>query len=371
MKCFVVLGLSNGGLFMARQLKKQWPESLIYGIGNPKTDVGCCSRTLTCFFAVSNAEDTYQKLEHLSQAEKDIEVFICSNVMLEWMTAGPADLISRLHFQNNIDIYRIFAEKKRTASLFTELGINVPKEFNLVEEKFEDIDYPIIVKPSEKMTTIGLSKCTFIESPQRLNTYLHRVDSLGISREKLVCQQCILGDNRWEYGYGGYFENGKPLVDICFHQFRQIPQGLCCYIREISDESLCRNIKALVTPILESTHFNGFIEFDVKQDEQSKLLYVLDVNPRPWKSSDMLTLKLGDSTIFEPYLVDKKVIWRQPYLELKSGKNPHNASYSVCRQITGTKGYRTHVTLFDFHDRQPFNKQQILNIKDLFRFLFG
>ena len=130
---------------------------------------------------------------------------------------------------------------------------------------------------------------------------------------------------------------------------------------------LQRQLKDLVAPLLRELNYNGFMEFDVKQDAKTKTLYLLDVNPRPWRSADMLTVKLGDSTIFAPSLNDKKVEWHYCYRELFTKKNKKNVSNKVSRQLAGGNGFVRHETLFDNNDREPLKQQRRLDWKDLLK----
>lgn len=269
---FIVLGMASGGLFLARQLRKESPGSLIYAIGDAKCEIGRYSRVIDRFYSVESSDSLPSIIR---QAYDDIgqgfvKAYLCSNQMLEAIVLRYKGVFDYLSFDNSIDVYNRLVDKTEVEVFCKELKINRPVTYSLSESKLDEIKYPVVIKPLEKSLTKGASKCAFISDKDKMKAYLDKIEALCISRSNLICQQSIEGDNRWEYGYGGFFLNGSPIVDICFYQFRQAPQGLCCYTREITDVELQRRIVNLVRPILDSTKYSGMIEFDIKQDENAR-----------------------------------------------------------------------------------------------------
>lgn len=355
---FLIFGLPNGGLFMARQLKKQYPNSLIYAIGSSK-DIGQYSNTIYKFFKAECNEDINDSALTIKREigyDKKIQAYIGSNIMLETIVLYFPCFFEMFQFENPYSTYQLLADKKKAEAFCMDMGIKIPAEYDLNNK--EQIKYPVVIKPIFKEKTHGVSKCKFLKNESELNRYISQLAVFGL--DSLNCQQAILGNNRWEYGYGGFFNDGEPLIDICFHQFRQEPQGLCCYIREVSDECLSTKIKSLVQPLLIELKYNGFLEFDIKEDEISHELYVLDINPRPWRSSDMLTVKLGGSTVFCPRLTVNKVIWRFPFLELMSilSRSEKNVPYADCKKISSSGQYKTYYALSDQEDKRPIEIRQ-------------
>ena len=364
---FLVLGIANGGLFMARQLRKEWPNAVIYAIGDTK-DIGRYSNTINQFFVASTEDDVLSSIEKVIKLTngEPIHAYMCSNPMLECLVIHHPEVFGRLVFENSLDLYQRIVDKTTVDQWCRKLGIARPEEYSLKEQDISSIVFPVVVKPLEKANTFGASKCAYLNNQEALVKYLNKTDGLGIHREDLVCQHCVEGDNRWEYGYGGYFKEGVPLIDICFHQFMQVPQGLCCYSREVTDVELEQQIKNLVKLFLIDSKYNGFLEFDIKQDALSKQLYLLDINPRPWRSVDMLAGKLGNSSVFHPQPLECKIVWRYRYRELFRRKNKKNISYSDCKTLA--KGRMvTQEALHDKKDRKPIRIQRRNDVKDLIR----
>lgn len=356
MEKFLILGISNGGLFLARQLRKQWHNSVVYAIGDSKKDIGRYSNCINRFYGIKSIDElsaTITRAYH-DIGEGKVISYMCTNPILEEIIENHHEVFNYLTFENPLEVYQKMVDKNKTIQFCQKLNVKIPLEYEMSDIEKETIKCPMVIKPKVKATTLGVPKCMFINDTDSLRKYINQIESLGIDRGKLICQQCIQGDNRWEYGYGGYFKDGKSLIDICFYQFRQSPQGLCCYCREMTDINLQNSVKALVEPILKATKYNGFLEFDIKQDEFSKQLFLLDINPRPWRSSDMLAAKIKGSSIFTPIKTDKKIVWRYWFRELNSRINKKNVPYSECKKLT--RGYKTKVqlSLFDLKDLKPF-----------------
>lgn len=363
---FLLFGIDNGGLFLARQLRKQYPEAFIIAIGKAD-DIGSHSRYIDFFYAISNVEDCHEVAKYVQKEYGDnIKAYICSNPMLEILTTRFVDLFSMFVFENDMEFYSLLANKEKMDCLCKSLGVCRPQSFSLLNENLGSIPYPVVVKPKEKIATEDVDKCVYIYNESSLVKYLEKCHHKRISPNMLLCQKCIEGNNRFEYGYGGYFIGGEPTVDICFHQFVQVPQGLCCYIREVSDDALANKIKSMAMVFVRHFKYTGIIEFDLKQDEITKQIYVLDINPRPWRSVDMLSAKLGKSTIFSPFLQDSFVIWRYPYRELFCCVNKLNVPYKRCREIANKRNHKTVFMSFDGRDIGPFVWQCKKDIHDFF-----
>ena len=372
MSVFLILGLSNGGLFLSRQLRKQWPDSIIYAVGS-LDEIGQYSNTVNCFYPASSEDEILNRINDIitkNRGEK-VKAFICSNPMLECVVLRCPELFEKIEFENDLDLYRRIVDKKEVDQLCRSLKMSRPEEYSLSDSLDGTIHFPVVVKPLEKANASGASKCAFLNTRTELKEYCDKLSRLGIERKNLVCQKCVKGDNRWEYGYGGYFKDGKPLIDIVFHQFIQVPQGLCCYSREMTDLSLRYKVLESVHPFLvflEEYRYSGFLEFDIKQDQDSKVMYVLDINPRPWRSVDMLAGKLGDSTIFSPMVSSVNVIWRYPYRELLRRKNRRNVSYKLCKLIAPGE-FVTQFALKDNDDKAPYQRQLVNDRRELLRLI--
>ena len=361
---FLVLGMPAGGIFLARQLRKQWPNSVIFAIGDSTHDIGSCSNVIDYYLEYSDINEVDLIIKNIIHDVEGggLKAFMCSNPILEYVVGSHPELFDLLEFENDYNVYEQFVEKERSQRLCLELGIKIPEDYSLQDFPSKSIHYPVVVKPLHKGTAIGASKCACIVEEKQMEEYLTRMNGFGIGRDNLICQHYVEGNNSWEYGYGGFFKNGNPLIDICFYQLKQVPQGLCCYGVEVTDESIEHQLKSFVKPILETTRYNGFLEIDIKQDANTKDFYLLDINPRPWRSVDILGGKIRKSTVYTPVFNNKKVIWKYPYRSLLSSRNKENASSRECNSLKKNCD-KVVIYLFDCHDLKPFLHQCVSDIK--------
>ena len=361
---FLIIGINNGGLFLARQLRRQTPQCTIYAIGLPN-DIGKYSNVIDHFYTVREINEIPETLKIIYNKTVGVKVhaIMCSNPILEYIVNCRSDIFELFIFDNSFDIYLQLVDKDKVKRMCERLDIPIPHSFLLNEEEFESVSFPVVVKPLEKNTTSGASKCYVAKDIKQLKNYCFKLKLMQIKLDKLVCQQYISGGNRWEYGYGGYFKNGEPIVDIFFYQFIQVPQGLCCYTREITDETLQKSILSIVQPILKITKYCGLIEFDLKQDENTKELFLLDINPRPWRSVDMLAGKISHGTIFNPMKLERNVVWRYPMREIINRNNPMNTPYKMCKSISKGGKPRVIIATYDKTDIKPFFIQFLYEIK--------
>ena len=367
-KTFLILGIPSGGLFLARQLKRAYPGSIVLAIGSPTADIGRYSNKIDRFWGITQGTNLLEKVQGIIAEYGAITcAYFGSNPMLERVVFDYPCLFELMPFENPLTVYQELVDKSHVDVLCEDLKVRRPSAYNLSGVAKSSIPFPIVIKPLEKLTTLGVEKCAYVANVDELQSYLDKLHQLGIPLSKMCAQQCIKGNNRWEYGYGGFFCHGKPVVDICFYQLRQSPQGLCCYTKEVVDERLKSMVSDLVRPILEYTQYNGFVEFDIKQDEDSGLMYLLDVNPRPWKSVDMLNGKLGKSSVFTPSVSDNTVIWRYPYKELSSRKNDMNVPYEECRKLACGNKNKMIFSLLDWDDLKPILMQCYYDTKSVLK----
>lgn len=360
MEKVIIFSLQNGGLFMSRQIRRKYPHAVIYGIGY-KEDIGQYSNTIDAFYPILSKDDLFKTTQ---QAYSDLGKgtvygYLCNNMMLEWVVLCYPEVFGFITFENSLDTYKAIVDKKNSEELCAKYQITIPIDYKLTPDlDYNSIHYPVVVKPTTKMDTKGASKCKIINDSVSLQTYLKSVVGHNVPLSSLSCQQFINGSNRWEYGYGGFYVDGVPTIEIFFHQFRQYPQGLCCYIREMTDSDLKRKIKDLVKSFPLGLRFNGFLEFDIKQDSNTKELYLLDINPRPWRSSDMLMVKLGQSNIYDPVVSNINVEWTIPFDNLLCRLNKKNSTMKECIALTGKSNFVTIHPLEDVNDPIPYQKQK-------------
>ncbi len=365
MTLYLVLGLGPAGLFVSRQLAKR-EKCVVIGIGK-RDDIGIYSNKLNHYYISEDIVSFKNILEDITSKYTDIVPILCSDQYLSLLVQCDTAILSRMHFSSpSLDTLWLFADKVRLQEFCQRINLKMPYSTTLSNVCV--MDNPLVIKPAVKAGISKVGKINVINTQDDLVKLKNKILDLGEDPNDYIVQPFIQGNNGYEYGYGGYFCEGKPTIDIYFYQLRQYPQGVCCHTLEILDENLKKNIRETVTPFLVSTKYSGFIQFDIKQDAENLQLYVLDINPRPWGSISMLSLKLSDGTsLWADNGTNNKVAWRFPIKEFLSLKNRNNVSYKEIWRIRRKTRYSMVVDLFDKNDILPFLIQPVVILHKLFK----
>jgi len=359
-KVIIVFGMGPAGLFLARQLNKE--NKIIYGIGKPD-DIGRYSNVLKGYYATETMDGVEEAINEISKQEnRRIGGYICSDQYLTMFLEENPNLFKSIDMSEpGAEVFELIFDKERLINYCEKIGVQFPAIYSGKDIGCNSVEYPIAAKPNIKRGHSPLKKITVINNQRELTSFLNEATNAGYKIDEILFQKYINGDNRWEYGYGGYFKNGTPITEVFFVQARQYPQGVSCYTIEIVDELLRNEIRNATTRFLREIKYTGFLQFDLKQDELTRKIYVLDINPRPWGSISILTPKCVDISVFrEKKDMGKRCCWHFPLKEAASFRNKKNVSYKECGKI----GHGSNVIdLFDKEDVKPFLAQPVVAIK--------
>lgn len=351
----ILFGMGPAGLFLARQLFRAGYE--VIGIGK-EDDIGRYSNTLKEYYATEEVSVIKSIIGRNCENQKNITAYICSDQYLTMFLEEWPEIFSLLSFSEpGKEMLELIADKERLIEYCRKIGVSFPAKYDCDEHE-ERICFPVAIKPNVKRGYSPIAKISVIDNREQLVDFLKNAEEKGLSKNELIIQQYIPGNNLYEYGYGGYFRNGQIVVDVTFMQLRQYPQGVSCYTCEVTKAEDIKAIKNLVMPFIEANNYDGFIQFDIKKHATTGEFYVLDINPRPWGSVSILSPKCESSSIFEEdYIPDKsKSRWRFPVKEAVSFRNRQNVTYKQIDSLLPV-GYVTVVDLYDKRDRKPFLMQ--------------
>lgn len=364
-KIAVVFGLGPAGLFLARQLKLLGYKA--YGIGKVD-DIGKYSNVLEQYWEAEDKQAVVAAVSGIvKQYGKGVEAWICSDQYLTLFIEECSEVFSLLDFSKPGErILRLIADKKALMAYCAKIGVHFPERYTIND--IDSIEYPVVVKPNIKHGSSPIKKINFADSMNELQTLLDYAKANQLSDEQLIIQKSVAGNNGAEYGYGGYFRDGKAINDVYFLQARQYPQGVCCYTIELTDENIKLEIAEQVQRLITELKYTGFLQFDLKKDSNTGKLYVLDINPRPWGSVSMLSRKCGAKSVFEPNPeLSTKECWRFPLKELMAFSNKNNVAYAECRRLKRFGHYKTTLDLWDRHDMKPFFMQPVITFMKLIK----
>lgn len=359
-KVIIVFGMGPAGLFLARQLNKE--NKIVYGIGKPD-DIGRYSNVLKGYYATETIDGVEEAINEISRQENlSIGGYICSDQYLTMFLEEKPNLFKSIDMSEpGVEKFELIFNKEKLINYCKKIDIHFPATYSEKDINCNCVNYPIAAKPNIKRGHSPLKKITVINNQIELTSFLNEAKNLGYKIDEILFQKYINGDNRWEYGYGGYFKDGMPITEVFFVQIRQYPQGVSCYTIEIIDDVLRNEIRKATTRFLKEIKYTGFLQFDLKQDEYTKQIYVLDINPRPWGSISILAPKCVSVSVFrEKRDIGKRCCWHFPLKEAVSFRNKKNVNYKECRKI----GHGINVIdLFDKKDVKPFFAQPVVAIK--------
>lgn len=181
---------------------------------------------------------------------------------------------------------------KYTMSLLAEkFNVKVPETINSKEEKLkervnEEIGYPCIIKPMDSASFVRKyrNKVFIIDNEDEL---MEKVNMCHKDNFEILIQRIIPGPEDNCYCYDAYLNQDSKVTHFTTaYKIRQWPINFGAstyakqkYIKEIHD--ICK-------PFLEGIKFKGFSEIELKRDENTGIIYLIEVNVRIINFNEML-----------------------------------------------------------------------------------
>jgi D-aspartate ligase len=182
-------------------------------------------------------------------------------------------------------------------------------------------EYPIVLKPSNgveyhKHHFNGQAKVYKIKSFEELQKVVEQVESAGYI-DNLIIQEFIPGGDEALCDVVMYANSHGKVELATFAQIglqERTPTGVgnCTVLvngfNEYKNEKETREVVEKLRSFLESIHYTGFAEFDLKYDSRDGKFKIFEVNPRQARSSYYLTA-CGHNLV--QYLVDDLIYHKQ------------------------------------------------------------
>lgn len=181
---------------------------------------------------------------------------------------------------------------KYTMSLLAEkFNVKVPetinsKEENLIQRVREEIKYPCIVKPMDSASFVKAyrRKVFIIKDEAEL---IEKVTMCHNDNHGIVVQRIIPGPEENCYCYDAYLNQDSQVTHYTSaYKIRQWPNnfGASTYAKQ----KWIPELHQICKPFLEGIGFKGFSEIELKRDENTGEIYLIEVNVRTINFNEML-----------------------------------------------------------------------------------
>lgn len=180
-------------------------------------------------------------------------------------------------------LYRSLMDKQSLLQYTEPLGIKTPEIIpmnaeNLYDRVTEELGYPCIVKPKDSMPFVNQyrSKVFFINSREEL---IEKIELCKKDGQEVFIQRIVKGPETNCYSFDVYMDkNQNPVSYMTTNKIRQWPINFGAstyakqhYIPELYD---------ICVPLFKSVKYRGFAEVELKRDERTNTIYLVEVNVR-------------------------------------------------------------------------------------------
>lgn len=230
--------------------------------------------------------------------------------------------------KQNIKVLETLINKELFYKTYQNELLNFPVTYfyNLDEELFPILDYPLILKPANVISYNHLSfadkhKIYKINSFEELKRVIKKIKDSGY-QDKIILQEYIKGDDSYLFDSVVYVDSNHKVKVISFAQIGLQEHTLsmvgnaATLINGYSTFSNApiKEMKETIINFMEKIDYVGFAEIDMKYDKVSNTFKVLEINARQGRSSYYIS-KLGANLILVMAndLINKKEL---PLLDL-------------------------------------------------------
>lgn len=247
-------------------------------------------------------------LDYAKQMEKEhpqtqLLLIPCGDLYANLLSTNAKELAPHFVF-NTLDpaLNKQLSYKNSFYAICEQYGLPYPKtkvisreDVSKGEYKNLPFDFPVAMKPADSAAWLdvdfpGRKKAFIIETPEELNTLIHRAYDAGY-RAEMILQDFIPGDDSHMRVLNAYVDQhhrvrmmflGHPLLED------PTPEAVGNYAAIIPDynKEICLKIKAF----LEDISYVGVANFDMKYDERDKTYKLFEINLRQGRSSYFVTL---------------------------------------------------------------------------------
>lgn len=195
-------------------------------------------------------------------------------------------------------------DKTRLEEIAKKYDIRTPETLStdvddIYNRVMDEIGYPLIVKPADSPSFVERyrEKAFFINTERELKQVLEITKRDG---HKVFIQRIIPGPEENNYNFDAYVNRyGELAYYTTEYKIRQWPNnfGASTY----AAQKWIPEAAEFAMPFVEALDFRGFIEIEMKKDENNGLIYLIEANVR-FVNFTQLHIEVGMDTPYLYYL---------------------------------------------------------------------
>lgn len=251
------------------------------------------------------------------QKEKPV-LFPTADLYVEFMEDNYDELKEYYLWPNDKKgLYRTLMDKQSLLQYTEPLGIKTPEiidmnEANLYSRVTEELGYPCIVKPRDSMPFVNQyrSKVLFVNSEEELK---QKIEMCKKDKQDVFVQRIVKGPETNCYSFDVYMDKNQNVVSyMTTNKIRQWPInfGASTYARQ----HYIPELYDICVPLFKSVGYRGFAEVELKRDERTNTIYLVEVNVR-FVNFTELQAYMGMNTPMMYYLDSIDMPFRGPKIE--------------------------------------------------------
>lgn len=245
-----------------------------------------------------------------------LSVFIASSPLLTEIRLNSREVFEKFNvFPNPLKWVDLFSTKDRMYAYAAANGINISRYKLLTEYKHGDLNFPLILKRNVELDLSFKAKVVYNED--EFDDFIkERQDEYSF----IIVQEFISDENLRDISFRAFFSHGQMTGGFAVEEKRNYPIGVSTYIEEIGhcDSAV---LQETTTKLFAQTEYTGFVEVGYKYSSETRIPYILDVNPRTPHTHDVFNRKFTNITDFYS-TIDTCPVKLKPKSELISWINP-------------------------------------------------
>lgn len=286
-KNVIILGNHIQALGLVRQANAMRVKALL---ATPdRYSVAYFSNTVSEVLFYDTPKELYNKIYSYKAEMKETLLFPTNDEMIEFLVKYYDEFEKSFYMGiPRPEIVELFSNKRNTYRFCEQYHIACPRSWypNTIEEVeqiADEVDYPVIIKPSIMYSFHRL----FGKKAFRCNNKNELIQRAVVvakyfSLENILIQEFLSGGPQYLYSYGTFATEGVPNAAVMVNRIRQNPMdfgnsttfAITCNIPEI---------RKTAEQILKLTRYFGLAEVEFMYDTNTDTYKFIEINTRAWK----------------------------------------------------------------------------------------